>query len=235
MSSANGLEQQGVIIGFTAHGATLNVEASIDKLAPRSIALRLQLERGERVWLPDNHTLKDAHWSMYISESAETVKYPREKKALGNLCYFDEITESIWGDNFRPECCDILVALEPGNFAALLNAIQAGRFPFRLSVTVRGLKYTGAPDGSGKAWDVKANPVVPVTKLSFSVRFTALDIDSFSDSEQLEETDHLPASSADIRALQQFLGEHIALLRLLVWKAFIGFAVLALLMWLFRH
>lgn len=235
MSLEDRLEQQGVIIDFTAHGARLNVEESIDEHASRSIALRLQLERRERILLPDNRRLKDVQWSMYLVETTETVENAEEQKALGTLWHFDE-SANILGDNFLPESCYINAVLKPANFSALLNAIQtAGRFPFRLSVMVRGLKYSGTLDGSGKVWDVKANPQVPVTKLSFGVRLTALDIDSSSDSEQLEETDQLPASSADIRALQQYLGEHIALLRLLVWKAFIGFAVLALLMWLFLH
>lgn len=235
MSSENRLEQHGVIIDFTAHGARLNVEESIDEHASRSIALQLQLERRERILLPDNRRLKDVHWSMYLVEATEPVEKAEEQKTIGSLSHFDESAEDIFGDNFLPESCYIHAALKPANFAALLNAIQTGRFPFRLSVTVRGLKYAGAPDGFCKVWDVKAMPDVPVTKLSFGVRLTVLDIDFSPDSEQLEETDQLPASSADIRALQQYLGEHIALLRLLVWKAFIGFAVLALLMWLFRH
>lgn len=236
MSSENRLEQHGVIIGFTAHGARLDVEESIDEQASRSIALRLQLERREHVWLPDNRTLKDVHWSMYLVEATETVEKVEEQKALGTLWHFDESARDIYDDSFIPENCYIHAALKPANFSALLNAIQtAGRFPFRLSVTVRGLKYSGMPDGSGKVWDVKAMPDVPVTKLSFRVRLTALDIDSFSDSEQLEETDHLPASSADIRALQQYLGENIDLFKLSVRKAFIGFVILALLIGLFYH
>jgi hypothetical protein len=64
---------------------------------------------------------------------------------------------------------------------------------------------------------------------------TALDIDPSSDSEQIEETDHPPASSSDIRADQQYLGEKIDQLKISAWSALIGFVALALLTWLFRY
>lgn len=112
--------------------------------------MQLKLERREDVQLPDGRSLKDTPWSMRL---AERTDLPEEREHIGVLSYLEESS----GDyDASREGCHIHAVVDGGIFTALLFAIQAGRLPDRVTVTVRGLKYGSDRDGREKIWDVKA-------------------------------------------------------------------------------
>ncbi len=170
MSLESWLAEQGVIIGFTAHDPRLNLEQPHYGPGSRTIAMGLKLEHREDVRLPDNRSLKEVSWSMYLVEATDVADVSEKENNIGALFCFEERSRD---DDFRPEECHIEAGLNRDIFNALLSAIQAGRLPDRVSVTVHGLEYGWEPDGSGKIWDVKALKRAPVTNLSFGIRLTA--------------------------------------------------------------
>jgi hypothetical protein len=187
----NWLAESGVILGFTAHEPRLNVEQPHDGPGSRAISMQLKLERGADVRLPDERSLNDVSWSMLLQESADVVSVPEKEEPIGILSYLEESS----GDyNFSPEGCHIQAVINREVFKTLLSAIQAGRLPDRVSVTVRGLKYYGW-DGSGKTWDVKTLANAPVTNLSFDILLIASNTESSVDSSSSESISHLPASN----------------------------------------
>lgn len=54
-------------------------------------------------------------------------------------------------------------------FERVIELVQAGRVPHSLTIEVEGLDYDWRPDGSGKVWDNKEYPIVPLTNVSFDV------------------------------------------------------------------
>jgi hypothetical protein len=228
MSLKDVAERGGVSIRFTVFGSRLNIDEAIDEQSRRSIAFRLHLHPDEDVRLLDNCTLKDVHWSMYLREAIEPSK---EVEALGTLSHFDAMSDDY---DSEPENCHVDAALKPDNFALLLSAMQTGRVPNSVNITVRGLEYGPDPKGRIKVWDVTAMRCAPVIKLSFGIPLTVHGLEESSDAEELETADNLPASKADIRSLQQELSQQFALLGRSARKTFIGVVAAAFLMWIFR-
>lgn len=228
MSIEKSLEEHEVLLGFLVDSARLNLEEAGSERAPRSISLSIRFEGHEDVRLSDKRSLKKVDWSMYLVEATEFNENATKQGAIGFLSRFDE---RVSDDEVRPETCHISAALKPDKFLSLLLAIQSGRVPESVTVSLRGMKYGWEPDGSGKEWDEKQVPHPPIAKISFSIPLFGSRSDS---SEQNEETIHVPASSADIRSLQAAISEASAVLRSTIWKVFWSAVVVAVLLWLGR-
>ena len=220
------LAESGVTLSFTAHEPRLHVEQPHDGPGSRTISMQLKLERREDVRLPDKRSLKDLEWSMRLQERVDVVGVPEKEEPIGVLSYLEE--------GSGPEGCHIEAVINPEIFSALLSAIQAGRLPDRVSVTVRGLKYGSDRDGREKIWNVKALENASVMNLSFGILLIASDTES-SDSSSAESIGHLPASSADIRTLQSNITDQIAVLSRTVWQALACLVGAVLVLWIFRH
>lgn len=229
MSFGDDLLAGGVFLSFTAHEPRLHVEQPHDGPGSRAISMQLKLERREDVRLPDKRSLKGLEWSMLLRERVDLVSVPEKEEPIGVLSYLEEGS----GDyDVSPEGCHIQAVINRELFSALLSAIQAGRLPDRVSVTVRGLKYGSDRDGREKIWNVKALENAPVINLSFGILLIASNTESSPSSESIG---HLPASSADIRTLQNHITDQIALLTRTVWQALACLVGAVLLAWIFRH
>lgn len=226
------LAERGVILSFTVHEPRLNVEQPHDDPGSRTITMQLKLERREDVRLPNKRSLKDLSWSMRLLEGTDVAGVPEIEKTIGVLSYLKENSRDY---NFDPEGCHIDAVINRENFNTLLSAIQAGRLPDRVSVTVRGLKYGSEIDGRGKTWDVKALENAPVTNLAFGILLIASNGEFSTNSSSSESIGHLPASSADIQALRSHIADQIAVLSRTVWQALACLVGAVLLLWIFRH
>ncbi|MGH9990109.1 MAG: hypothetical protein ACREAS_06700 [Nitrososphaera sp.] len=228
----NWLAESGATLGFTAHEPRLHVEQRHDGPGSRTISMQLKLERREDVRLPDERSLKEVRWNMLLRERVYGVGVPEKEEPIGILSYLEEGS----GDyDVSPEGCHIEAVINREIFSALLCAIQAGRLPDRVSVTVRGLKYGSDRDGREKIWNVKALENAPVTNLTFGILMIASNTESSTDSSSSESIGHLPASSADIQTLHIHITDQIALLTRTVWQALACLVGAALLLWIFRH
>jgi hypothetical protein len=227
-----GLGDDWVILSFTAHEPRLHVEQRHDGPGSRTISMQLKLEGRDDVRLPDERSLKDVSWSMLLWERVDVVSVPEKEEPIGILFYLKEVSSRY--ENLSPEACHIKAVINQEVFNTLLSAIQAGRLPDRVSVTVRGLEYGPEPDGRGKIWDVKGLERAPVTNVSFGILLIPSNTESSVDSSSSDSIGRLPASSADIRMLQSHIADQIALLTRTVWTA-LAFLSVVLLLWIFRH
>jgi hypothetical protein len=181
-------------------------------------------------FIPGKRSLKEVPWSMLLHERVDGVSAPEKKEPIGVLSYLGEVTSHDY--NYSPEGCHIKAVINREIFNALLSAIQAGRLPDGVSVTVRGLKYGSDLDGREKIWNVKTLKNAPVTNLMFGILMIASN--TSEDSSSSESIGHLPASSVDIRKLRSDITDQIAGLSRIVWWA-TGFFGAILLLWVFRH
>lgn len=226
------LAESGVTLGFTAHAPRLHVEQRHDGPGSRTVSMQLKLERREDVRLPDERSLKDVSWSILLQERVDVVSVPEKEKPIGTLSYLEEGS----GDyDVSPEGCHIQAVINREIFSALLCAIQAGRLPDRVSVTVRGLKYGSDRDGREKIWNVKALENAPVTNVAFGILLIASNGESSTESSSSESIGHLPASSADIQGLRSHIADQIAVLSRTVWQALACLVGAVLLLLIFRH
>lgn len=86
-------------------------------------------------------------------EGTDVAEVPEEERTIGVLFYSKESSGDYY---FSAEQCSIEAEINREIFNVLLSAVQAGRLPDWVNVTVRGLKYGSEPDGRGKIWDVNA-------------------------------------------------------------------------------
>lgn len=164
MTNLDGLlADAGIVINFAVANAQLNLEQN-NKDASRSIAMQLELERGNDVSLPTYRSLRTSAWSIYLVEVADNALANAQDQAIGTLSYYEESADP---DYPSPEEGHMRVMLTQGLFSTLLSAICSGLPPDNISVTVRGLEFGAAPDGSDVVWNVASNPRAPITNIAF--------------------------------------------------------------------
>ncbi|MET3780158.1 hypothetical protein ABIC32_000788 [Brevundimonas sp. 1080] len=81
-----------------------------------------------------------------------------DRPVIGQMHYFDG-PPAILSDAHIPADA----------FDRIFGLVQAGHMPSTLTVEIESLDYDWRPDGSGKVWDNRVNPIVPVTDLNFDV------------------------------------------------------------------
>ena len=165
------------------------------------------LESGKDVRLPDDRSLKNAKWSMYLFEK-ETAVGDQAPEAVGVLSYFEASSDDF---HSNPEECHIEAGLDRDNFQTLVAALQAGRVPDWISIRAQGLTHGWEPDGSGKVWDTKNTPQAPVISVSFGMPLTSSQAHFLAEDED-EVGGSLPASSADIALLRSTILSQTTLL-----------------------
>lgn len=157
------LADAGIGITFAFNNAQLNLEQD-HKDASRSIAMQLVLDGRNDVLLPTYRSLRTSSWSIYLVEVADASLANAQDQAIGMLSYYEESSDS---DYPTPEQAHMRVMLTQGLFATLLSALCSGLPPDHIIVTVRGLEFGAAPDGSDVVWDIASSPRVPITNVAF--------------------------------------------------------------------
>lgn len=143
-------------------------------------AVSSRLEHGEADWHITLHLAlpSDEHMTLATGEDVRTIRlsltikamtpehdrWLQERRgkldnpAIGQMHYFDEPSAIL---------SDAHIAADA--FDRILGFVQAGRVPNSLTVEVQCLDYDWRPDGSGKIWDNRENPIVPVTSISIDM------------------------------------------------------------------
>ena len=206
----NWIEERGVIITLVPRNAKLHFQEAIDAPLARNISMHLGLDRGEDVRLPDDRSLNELRWTMTLIEGSEYNEEATKNGAIGFVSHFDE---SVGIDDYSPELCHIGSALKPEKFATLLAVIQNGILPDQIHLTVRGISYGGAPDGSVKVWDIKNRPHLSLIEMQFNIPLIAIRENPADINDEFVKFDRLPASSGDIRAMERMLAQRLVELR----------------------
>jgi hypothetical protein len=231
MDIATAVGTDEVLIRFIPKDAAIHFGDTFERKVARSINMRLALDSGEDVRLPDDRTLKQSQWSLYLTEGSTYNDWVTKQRAIGLI----HSSVDRGSDTPLPAECWINAALKAEDFSTLLAALQTGRLPSKVHIQVLGMKYGWEPDGEGKVWDLKAMPAAPVTELKFDVPLVAPN-DTSSASED-PQTDNLPATSNDIRSLERRLTECLASVQRDIskrWAALFLLLVVALVLFYLR-
>jgi hypothetical protein len=121
------------------------------------------------------------------------------------------------------------VNLPKRRFEALLTAVNKGRLPSQISITTEGMSYDWQPDGSGKIWDNKNTPRIPIKSMDFIVPLVGRDPLDFLDDRNEEEG--MPPSRAQ---LNQVISGLTQLRQSMSWLLILLGLLLAILVWRYR-
>jgi hypothetical protein len=192
-----------VLISFVPKDAAIHFGDAFEHKVGRSISMRLVIDADEDVRLPDDRTLKQSQWSLYLIEGATYNERVTKQGAIGLIRSSTERGT----DTPVPNECWLNAALKTEEFSTLLALLQGGRMPSKLHIQVLGMTYGWEPDGEGKVWDLKAMPTAFVTELKFDIPLvTPSDTASPGGDTQ---TANLPATAEDIRSLERGVTERL--------------------------
>lgn len=152
------------LITFGVTGAAVSSRLEHEKDDWR-VTLHLALPFDEHMTLATGEDVRTIRLAMTINAmTPEHDRWLQERRGkpahpvIGQMHYFDG-PSAILSDAHIPADA----------FDRIFGLVQAGRVPNSLTVEVQSLDYDWRPDGSGKVWDNRANPIVPISNVSFDV------------------------------------------------------------------
>lgn len=190
------------ILDFVPFNCSVQLNQYHENSVAPYISMGLRLSGGDNVRTPDERSLNDIEWSISIYEGSVTNEHVQSLNAIGMLNYFPG-DQGV--DYSVSEGCSAWAHLEKGTFALLSSFVLSGRTPSSIRIhAVGGLRHGWEPDGSGKVWDVQANPNSPVQRLEISL--VAVE----TPDEDCTIGVHRPVTAADLQNLEQSLATTIS-------------------------
>lgn len=189
------------IIDFEAISADLSV--SVDEFERKHpiLSFRVQLAQRESIKLSSDEKFENLDGRVTVfPDVGETQE---DQNAFGTLHYF-----AARDDDFYPFPPSFIVqtTIPQGQFDELLSAAKFGRVPSKISVDIEGMEHDWQPDGSGKKWDNKASPRLPVNSVRFSVPLIPYTDEDGSERRRSENA--MPATVLQVDQLMQRLDNH---------------------------
>lgn len=126
-------------------------EAHIDE-GSINLFYEVSLGRGESVQIPGKDGLEKLDGVLHVHSGP--IGTTEDPQALGSFAYLGESGEDY---DHSPACYEAHVLVTEAQFRELVDAARAGVLPSRIHVSVTGMKYRGAPDGSMKTWEAAAS------------------------------------------------------------------------------
>ncbi|MCW5576762.1 MAG: hypothetical protein KIT13_11770 [Burkholderiales bacterium] len=149
-------------------------------------------------------------------------------KATGLLTYWGAIEDEL---DPHPAAYFAEVWLKPEIFEHVLSTARLGKMPSQISIqVVGGIKIGWEPDGSGKEWDNKDHPNLPIISVSMDV-YLGVDPSSVEESADFGEPalDDFPPTRAQIVSLENQMRQISNTLNKLPTKIFfVGLLLVAL-------
>lgn len=153
---------------------------------------------------------------------------PTNETQIGWLYYTPEID----GVDFHHKATyTVDVTLPKPRFEALLTAVNQGRLPSEISITTEGMSYNWQPDGSGKIWDNKNTPQIPIKAMFFIVPLVGPDPLDFLDDRNTDDT--MPPSRAQLNQVISSLVQLRGKLESMSWWLIVLGLLVVVLIW--RH
>ena len=168
--------------------------------APEEIILlgELRLGRGESVKLATEENFNDLEGTLRLVEQEDK---PLEENAPIGQMYYVEKYDDVLSSHKTNYTVDVKISrrrLEP-----LLAAVNLGRLPSHISIDVEGMTYDWQPDGSGKIWDNKTSPYLPIKSMYFITPLIGGDPHDCFDDRSPE--DGMPPSRAQLNQVTAIL------------------------------
>jgi hypothetical protein len=210
------------IIEFEAISANLFASVGDFKEKYPVLSFRVRLAQGESMNLTSGEMFGELDGQVTVFP--ETTEAQEQLSGFGTLRYFAAIDDDF---HSYPPNFIIQAALHMRQFEQLLSAAKLGRIPSEISVDVEGMEYDWRPDGSGKKWDNKASPRLPVNSVRFSVPLVCISDDDSSERHVSESA--MPATRLQMDQLMQRLDSHSKTLRHIFWAVVVlgGLMILA--------
>ena len=168
----------------------------------------------------------DGFLRLVEQESEETT----DENPIGWLSYTEEYKGI---EEYLKASYTVNVNLPKRRFEALLTAVNKGRLPSEISITTEGMSYDWQPDGSGKIWDNKTTPQIPIKSMDFIVPLVGRDPLDFLDDRN--EEDGMAPSRAQLNQVTTVLNELgnrlDSMHRKLFWLVILMVVMLAVLLW----
>lgn len=151
-------------ITFDVTGAAVSSQLAHGK-ADWHVALHLALPPDEHMTLVTGEDVRTLHLGLTLKAmTPENDRWLQERQGtpdqpiIGQMHYFDGPSAILSDANIPSEA-----------FNRVLELVQAGRLPQSLTIEVQSMTHDWRPDGSGKVWDNRVNPIVPITKVGLEV------------------------------------------------------------------
>jgi hypothetical protein len=161
----------------------------------------MHLVQGESIKLSSDEKFEDLDGRLMVfPDVGESHENPN---GFGTLHYL-----AARDDDFHPFPPRFIVQtpIPAGHFDELLSAAKFGRIPSKISVDIEGMEYDWQPDGSGKKWDNKASPRLPVNSVLFDVPLIPRTEEDGSERRLSENV--MPATVLQVDQLLQRLDSH---------------------------
>ncbi len=190
------------ILDFVPFNCSVHLNQYHGNSVAPSISMGLKLSSGDNVRTPDERSLNDIEWSISVYEGSVTNEHAESLNAIGMLNYYPERQDV---DYSVSEGCSAWAHLEKESFALLSSFVLSGRLPTSIRIhTKGGLRYGWEPDGSGKVWDVQANPNSSVQQLEISL------VAGGKTDEDCNIEMHRQITATDLQDLERSLGSTIS-------------------------
>lgn len=189
------------IIDFEAISADLSI--GIGETEGSYLSFRVRLSGNESVTLSTGESFDDLNGRVTVKPDRGEQR--EQEKQVGSVHYLEAFDDDI---HPQPASYIVQATLPPNRFIELLSAAQFGRVPSEISVSIEGMEYDWQPDGSGKKWDNKNSPYLPVSSVNFLVPllpFKQGEQTEMSHAEQL-----LPATRQQAEKIIESLDRRIA-------------------------
>jgi hypothetical protein len=189
------------IIEFEAISADLSVSVGEFEKKHPILSFRVQLIQGESMKLSSDEKFEDLDGRVTVFPDIGELQ--ENQNAFGTLHYF-----AAHDDDFHPFPPSFIIqaTIPASQFDELLSAAKLGRIPSEISVDIEGMEHDWQPDGSGKKWDNKASPRLPVNSVRFSVPLTPYAEEDGSERRPSENS--MPAIRLQADQLMQRLDSH---------------------------
>ena len=193
------------IIYFEAISADLSVDLSVsvgecERKHP-ILSFRVRLFQRESIMLSSDEKFENLVGRVTVLPDVGDSQ--ENQNAFGALQYFAAHDDYI--DPFPPSFI-IQTTISANQFDKLLSAAKLGRIPSEISVDIEGMEYDWQPDGSGKKWDNKTSPRLPVNSIRFSVPLVPYAEEDGSERRTSENS--MPATRLQVDQLIQHLDSH---------------------------
>ncbi len=192
---------------------SFRLSINVDNDADESILLVgwVRLEHEESVKLATDEEFNKLEGVLRLIEqkSEET----EDAKPIGWMTYVPEFSSDL---DFHKATYQLDIRIPRRRFELLVSTVSQGRMPSGISINVQGMSYDWQPDGSGKIWDNKKCPQLPIRSLSIGAPLIGRDPRDFLDDRN--EEDSMPPSRAQINELISNLQELKSALKSVPWK-----------------
>lgn len=190
-----------------------------------------RLQRRESVKLATEEDFNEMVGVLRLIE--QEGEEPANDKPIGWMSYVGEFHDDL---SHEKACYQLDVKIPRRRFNALMVAVNQGKLPSQISVETEGMIYDWQPDGSGKVWDNKTSPQIPIVSIWFITPLIGGDPRDFLDDRSPE--DGMPPSRAQLNQVTFVLNElktkFESVHSELYWVVILLVAMLAVLLWRYR-